>query len=215
MPKKSVVRYRPYPEPETSARASRCRGLSAGAYLWRGAQPTATLSGVEYFSSARQAELAWGRDPGVVQDLCRRKEVPGAFKGEDGRYKIPKGPEPPGPPRRDKLTEEEGREIARLAHAGARRGEQDPTGGKAWHRAQPRPLADAQVPGRRGRRGGARPGEAFAHGRGGRDEGRTAVRRAVREAKGNLEAERERLSRELSEVEDELRALEAADTLLR
>jgi hypothetical protein len=39
--------------------------------------------------------------------------------------------------------------------------------------------------------------------------GRT-VRRAVREAKGNLEAERERLSRELSEAEDELRALNAA-----
>ena len=72
---------------------------------------------MEYFYSARQAELAWGRDPGVVQDLCRRKEVPGAFKGEDGRYKIPKGPEPPGLPRRDKLTEE-GREIAHLAHAG-------------------------------------------------------------------------------------------------
>ncbi len=33
---------------------------------------------------------------------------------------------------------------------------------------------------------------------------------ALREAKRNLEAERERLSRELSEVEDELRALEAA-----
>ena len=45
--------------------------------------------------------------------------------------------------------------------------------------------------------------------------GRT-VRRAVREAKGNLEAERERLSLELSEAEDELRALEiAADALLR
>ena len=46
--------------------------------------------------------------------------------------------------------------------------------------------------------------------------GRAAVRRAVREAKGsNLEAERERLSRELSEAEDELRALEAAaDALL-
>ena len=45
--------------------------------------------------------------------------------------------------------------------------------------------------------------------------GRT-VRRAVREARGNLEAERERLSRELSEVEDELRVLEAAaDALLR
>ncbi len=41
------------------------------------------------------------------------------------------------------------------------------------------------------------------------------MRRAVREAKGNLEAERERLSRELSEAEDELRALEAAaDALL-
>ena len=45
--------------------------------------------------------------------------------------------------------------------------------------------------------------------------GRT-VRHAVREAKGNLEAERERLSRELSEVEDELRAFDdAADALLR
>ncbi len=45
--------------------------------------------------------------------------------------------------------------------------------------------------------------------------GRAAVRRAVREAKGNLEAERERLSRELSEAEDELRALDAAaDALL-
>ena len=42
------------------------------------------------------------------------------------------------------------------------------------------------------------------------------MRRAVREAKGNLEAERERLSLELSEAEDELRALEiAADALLR
>ncbi len=41
------------------------------------------------------------------------------------------------------------------------------------------------------------------------------MRRAVREAKGNLEAERERLSRELSEAEDELRALDAAaDALL-
>jgi hypothetical protein len=39
--------------------------------------------------------------------------------------------------------------------------------------------------------------------------GRT-VRRAVREAEGNLEAGRKRLSRELSEVEAELRALEAA-----
>ena len=37
----------------------------------------------------------------------------------------------------------------------------------------------------------------------------------MREAKGNLEAERERLFRELSEVEDELRALNvAADALL-
>ena len=45
--------------------------------------------------------------------------------------------------------------------------------------------------------------------------GRAAVRRAVREAKGNLEAERERLFRELSEAEDELRALDAAaDALL-
>ena len=45
--------------------------------------------------------------------------------------------------------------------------------------------------------------------------GRTAVRRAVREAKGRLEAERERLSRKLSEAEDELRALDAAaDALL-
>jgi hypothetical protein len=47
-------------------------------------------------------------------------------------------------------------------------------------------------------------------------KGERTVRQAVREAKGNLEAERERLSRELSEVEDELRALEAAaDALLR
>jgi hypothetical protein len=53
---------------------------------------------LEYFSSARQAALAWGNDPGLVQDLCRRKEIPGAFKGEDGRYKIPKGPEPPACP---------------------------------------------------------------------------------------------------------------------
>ncbi len=44
--------------------------------------------------------------------------------------------------------------------------------------------------------------------------GRTAVRRAVREAKGNLETERERLSRELSEAEDELRALDAAADVL-
>ena len=42
------------------------------------------------------------------------------------------------------------------------------------------------------------------------------MRRAVREAEGNLEAGRERLSRELSEAEDELRALEAsADALPR
>ena len=42
------------------------------------------------------------------------------------------------------------------------------------------------------------------------------MRRAVREAKGNLETERERLYRKLSEVEDELRALEAsADALPR
>jgi hypothetical protein len=42
------------------------------------------------------------------------------------------------------------------------------------------------------------------------------VRRAVREAKGNPDAERERLSRELWEVEDELRPLEAAaDALVR
>ena len=76
---------------------------------------------MEYFPSARQAALTWGRDPGVVQDLCRRKEIPGALRGEDGYYKIPKGPEPPGLPRRAKLTEKEGRGIARLAHAGANR----------------------------------------------------------------------------------------------
>ena len=70
---------------------------------------------------ARQAALAWGRDLGVVQDLCRRKEIPGALRGGDGYYKIPKGPGPPGLPKRDKLTEEEGREIARLVHAGANR----------------------------------------------------------------------------------------------
>jgi hypothetical protein len=86
--------------------------------LWRGDPGVShhqPLPGVEYFPSARQAALAWGRDPGVVQALCRRYEIPGAFRAEDGRYKISKGPEPPGLPRRDKLTKKEGREIARLA----------------------------------------------------------------------------------------------------
>jgi hypothetical protein len=46
---------------------------------------------------------------------------PRRAQGEDGYYKIPKGPEPPGLPRHAKLTEKEGREIARLAHAGANR----------------------------------------------------------------------------------------------
>ena len=45
-------------------------------------------------------------------------------------------------------------------------------------------------------------------------KGGRIVRQAVREARGNLDAERERLSRELSEVEAGLRALDAADALL-
>ena len=47
-------------------------------------------------------------------------------------------------------------------------------------------------------------------------KGGWTVRRAVREASGNLEAERERLSRKLSDVEDGMRVLDAAaDALLR
>jgi hypothetical protein len=168
---------------------------------------------VEYFPSARQAALAWGRDPGVVQDLCRRKEMPGAFKGEDGRYKIPKGPEPPGLPKRDKLTEEEGREIARLAHAGAngtRLAERHGIKRNHVHWLMRKyPAVGVEEAARVLARHSRTTEEDVLKG------GRTAVRRAVREAKGNLEAERERLSRELSEAEDELRALDAAaDALL-
>ncbi len=168
---------------------------------------------MEYFSSARQAALAWGRDPGVVQDLCRRKEIPGAFKGKDGRYKIPRGPEPPDLPRRDKLTEEEGREIARLAHAGANRTRLAQRHGIKRNHVhwlmRKYPAVGAEEAAR----------VLARHSRSAEEDvlkGERTVRQAVREAKGNLEAERERLSRELSEVEDELRALEAAaDALLR
>ena len=39
----------------------------------------ANLTRVDYFPSARQAALAWGRDPGVIQRLCKRGLISHVF----------------------------------------------------------------------------------------------------------------------------------------
>jgi hypothetical protein len=162
---------------------------------------------MKYFPSARQAALAWGRSPKVIADLCQRGLVPGAFKGEDGCYRIPKGPEPPGLPRGVKLTEGQRREIARLAHAGVKRTRLAKQFGvqplHVYHLMKMYPTVEPEEAAR----------VLARHSRVAEEDvlkGGPTVRRAVREAKGNLEGERERLSRELAEVEDALRALDAA-----
>ena len=71
----------------------------------------------------RQAARRWQRDPGTLRDFCRRGLIPGAYKNGSGYWRIPEGDEPPGLHRGVKLTEEERREIARLAHGGANRTE--------------------------------------------------------------------------------------------
>lgn len=73
------------------------------------------------YLSVPEAARLWGRDPNNVRKFCRRGQIPGAFKNERGWWRIPEGDEPPGLHRRGKLTEEERREIARLAHEGADR----------------------------------------------------------------------------------------------
>ncbi len=84
--------------------------------------PGATLGDVEgYFDSATEAAKVWGRDVDVIRVLCRTGLLPGAFK--DGRdWKIPFEAEATvRAHKREKLTKEDRREIARLAHAGANR----------------------------------------------------------------------------------------------
>jgi hypothetical protein len=73
------------------------------------------------YLSVPEAARRWDRPPNSVQMFCRRGLIPGAFKNERGWWRIPEGDEPPGLHRTAKLTEDERREIARLAHAGANR----------------------------------------------------------------------------------------------
>lgn len=71
--------------------------------------------------SVPEAARLWGLSLNVVRYSCQQGRIPGAFKNERGWWRIPEEKEPPGLPRRSKLTEGERREIARLAHAGANR----------------------------------------------------------------------------------------------
>ncbi len=73
------------------------------------------------YLSVQEAARLWERRPDSIRDFCRRGLIPGAHKNESGWWRIPEGDEPPGLHRRGKLTEEERREIARLAHEGADR----------------------------------------------------------------------------------------------
>ena len=73
------------------------------------------------YLSVPEAARLWGRSFTSVRDFCRFGMIPGAYKNERGWWRIPEAKEPPGLPRLNKLTEEERREIARLAHKGANR----------------------------------------------------------------------------------------------
>ena len=71
--------------------------------------------------TAKQAAEMWDRDPTVIRDFCRRGLIPGAVKGKK-EWSVPASDSPPvSLPTRAKLSEDERREIARRAHAGADR----------------------------------------------------------------------------------------------
>lgn len=78
---------------------------------------------VEGYMSTREAAERWGRDVTVLRQLLKRGMIPGAERnGPRGNWRIPAHGFPPvALPSREKLTEEERREIARLAHDGANR----------------------------------------------------------------------------------------------
>ena len=83
------------------------------------------MNGVEGYMSTRQAAERWGRNVEVLRRMLKRGMVPGAVRnGTRGNWCIPVSDAPPfALPRRTKLAEEDRREIARLAHAGANRTE--------------------------------------------------------------------------------------------
>ena len=73
----------------------------------------------EYMSS-HEAARAWGCYPTTVRRRCERGVIPGAYRDELGRWRIPFSESPPEMPAY-KLTEGQKREIARRAHAGENR----------------------------------------------------------------------------------------------
>ena len=83
------------------------------------------MNGVEGYMNTREAAERWGRDVTVLRRFLNRGMVPGAERnGKRGNWRIPDSDAPPvALPRRTKLAEEDRREIARLAHAGAKRSE--------------------------------------------------------------------------------------------
>ena len=71
--------------------------------------------------NAEQAAKRWDRDPTIIREFCRRGMIPGAEKLKRD-WSIPAYDSPPvSLPRRDKLSEEDRREIARQGHGGANR----------------------------------------------------------------------------------------------
>lgn len=81
------------------------------------------MDGVEGYMSVPEAAERWGRDATVLRQFLRRGMIPGAERnGPLGTWRIPAYDSPPVMlPRRDKLAEDERREIARRGHAGANR----------------------------------------------------------------------------------------------
>ena len=73
------------------------------------------------YTTSREAARAWGCHRTSVLRRCAKGHVPGAFKDDLGKWRIPVSEEPPPLPVRGKLTEKERREVARLAHAGENR----------------------------------------------------------------------------------------------
>ena len=67
--------------------------------------------------NAEQAAKRWDRDLTIIREFCRRGMIPGAKKLKRD-WSIPAYDSPPvALPRRDKLSEEERREVARQGHA--------------------------------------------------------------------------------------------------
>ena len=75
--------------------------------------------GPEYMRS-HEAARTWGWYKTTVTRRCARGDIPGAYKDELGKWRIPFSESPPELPAY-KLTESEKREVARRAHAGENR----------------------------------------------------------------------------------------------